>query len=232
MAITFGVATASGTAAGAGRTSNGALTIPIPAGWTEGQFALILLYNDQGSGSVPTGWTQITGSPWGTDTPKLQAFYRFLLTGDTNPVTTISGSAVNMSHCAAMATFNNVDLITPIQVVGTPSVGTGTPMTAGSITTLKNGAWVLGLCGRGDDENSSAQSLGGSTVGVTERFDSGTGEGNDSQVSLYSKEIAALGASGAGSATTSITDPWVSVLIALEVADRSEPMSMRWWSRS
>jgi hypothetical protein len=175
-----------------------------------------LLYSDQGQGSTPAGWDQVSGSPWGSSTPKLQAFYRFLQAGDSNPVTTISGSGTNISHCAAIATFNGVNSTTPIEVVGAASAGTGTPMTAASIDTLTNLAWALGLCGRGDNESASGQSFGGSTTGVTERFDSGTSAGADSQVSLYSKEISPAGATGQGSAVTSATDPWVSVIIALK----------------
>lgn len=216
--ISFGVATTKGTTAGFGRTGNGNITATLPTGWSAGQLAILVLYSDQGSGSTPTDWTQVSGSPWGSSTPKLQAFYRFLQSGDSNPVTTISGSATNMSHVAAIATYNDVNTSTPIEVVGTASAGTGTPMTAGSIDTLTDGAWVLGLCGRGDNENASGQTFGGSATGVAERFDSGTSSGNDSQVSLYDKTIASYGATGNGSATTSTTDPWVSVLIALKPA--------------
>ncbi len=217
-AISFGVATASGTAAGYGRNNNGDLTITLPTGWAAGQLAIIVLYSDQGGGSVPVNWTQITGSPWGSATPKLQAFYRFLQAGDANPVTTISGSSATSSHVAAIATYNGVDITTPIEAIGTASAGTGTPMTAGSITTLTGGAWALGLCGRGDNEVAGSQTFNGSATGVTERFDSGTAAGRDSQVSLYDKQIASAGATGNGSSATSATDPWVSVIIALKPA--------------
>jgi hypothetical protein len=51
---------------------------------------------------------------------------------------------------------------------------------------------------------------------VTERLDAGEqAAGDDGQVSMYSKEITTPAATGNGSATTSVTDPWVSVLIAL-----------------
>jgi len=219
MDITFGVTRTSAT----GRTGNGSLTPYLPEGWKIGQFAILLLYSDQGGGSVPTGWTEVTGSPWGTDTPKLQAFYRFLQLGDSNPVSTISGSDADMSHVAMIATYNNVDLNTPIEVIGTASVGTGSPMTAGSINTLTDGAWAVCLCGRGDNESASTQTFGGSATGVTERFDHGTSQGNDSQISLYDKEIASLGATGDGSANTASADPWISVIIALKPWSQNPP---------
>jgi hypothetical protein len=73
------------------------------------------------------------------------------------------------------------------------------------------------LCGRGDNEAASGQSFGGSTTGVTEYADAGTTSGNDSEVSAYGKRIDTSGSSsGNGSATTSATDPWVSVLIEIK----------------
>ena len=219
MAITFGVATTAGTTSGFGRGGNGTFTVTLPTSWAAGQLCIILCYLDQGTATITTpatGWSVVSGAPWGSATPKLTAFYRFLVGGDGNPIITVAGSTGTLQAAAAAMTFNGVNTVTPIEVVGSASVGTGTPMTAGQINTLTNGAWVIGLCGRGDNETSSGQSFGGSTTGVTERLDAGNGVGDDGQVSAYSKEIASYGATGNGSATTSATDPWVSVLIALK----------------
>jgi len=218
MPIGFGVATAAGVTSGFGRGGDGTLTITLPTDWRVDHFAILLVYLDQGTCSVTTpasGWTEVSGSPWGSATPKLRAFYRFLQSGDVDPIITVAGSSGTLATGAAIATFVGVCRSTPIEVVGTASAGTGTPMTAAEITTLTNKAWALGLCGRGDNEAASAQSFGGSATGVTERLDAGSSGGDDSQVSMYSKEITTKGATGAGSATTSVTDPWVSVIIAL-----------------
>ncbi len=210
--ITFGQVSNSA----AGVTGNGSLYPPLPDGWSAGQLAIAIVYSDQGSGSISSGWNEVSGSPWGGGTEKLQAFWRVLQSGDSTPTVTISGSTTGASHCAGIMTFNDVDGTTPVDVVGTASNGTGTPMTAGSINTLIDGAWALGICGRGDKESASSQSFGGSTTGVTERLDRGTLAGNGSQVSAYTKEIATAGSTGNGSATTSATDPWVSVLLSLK----------------
>jgi hypothetical protein len=226
MAITFGVATAAGTTTGFGRGGDGTFTCTLPTSWAVGQLAILLVYLDQGTASITTpasGWTEISGSPWGSGTPKLRAFYHFLITGDVDPVVTVSGSSGTLASGAAIATFNLVDTTTPIEVVGTASNGTGTPMTAAEISTLTDGAWVLGLCGRGDNEAASAQTFGGSATGVTERLDAGSSGGDDSQVSIYTKEITSYGATGGGSATTSATDPWVSVIIALKPSSATVP---------
>ena len=216
MAITFGVASTSGTTAMTGLSGDGTLTTPLPTSWAAGQLAILVIYLDQGTASTPTNWTSISGNPFGSGTEKLYIFRRFLQAGDADPASTISGSGTNLSSVGAIATYNSVDTTTPIEVIGTASAGTGTPMTAGGITTLTNGAWALGCCGRGDNESSSGQTFNSSATGVAERFDSGTSAGNDSQVSLYDKAIATAGATGDGSSTTSATDPWVSVIIALK----------------
>lgn len=215
MAITFGVATAAGVNAATGLGGNGNLTVPLPASWAVGQLAILLVWNEAGTASTPTNWTQITGSPWGTS-QTLHAFYKFLATSEPNPTTTISGDSTTTSHCGAIMTFNNVDPSTPVEVVGTAGTGTGTPMIAPTISTLTDGAWAVGLCGRGDNELSSAQTFGDSATGVTERLDAGTNVDDDSQVSAYSKEITSYGDVGHGDATTNVTDPYVTVIVALK----------------
>jgi hypothetical protein len=215
-ATTKGTTAADAAGGGGGRTGNGTLTCTFPSGYTPlaGHFAVMILYNDQGSGSVPTNWSQVTGSPFGAGTEKLQIFTKLLVGGESDPVTTISGSGTGISHCANMVIYSGVG---SVGAIGSPSNGTGTPMTAGAITTTDSNSIVLFCCGRGDNENASAQTFGGSSTGVTERLDGGTATGNDSQVSMADKTFASSGSSsGAGSATTSITDPWVSVQIELK----------------
>lgn len=214
----FVVGTGKGTTAGDGRDGNGAITINWPSGYSPlaGDFAVILLYSDAGSGSVPTDFSEVSGSPFGSGTPKLQIFHKSLAGGESAPSTTISGSASLNSHVANMAIYRGSGAI---GAVGTASDGTGTPMTAGAVTTTDDNSIVLFCCGRGDNENSSGQTFGGSSTGVAERLDAGTSAGNDSQVSMADKFFATSGtSSGSGSATTSATDPWVAVQIELKRA--------------
>ena len=213
---TYQTGTTKGTTGAPGRTNDGDLTVSWPTGYgpIAGDLALIVLYSDQGTGSTPSGWAEITGSPWGSATPKLQAFWKVLTGSEGTPVTTISGSTTNMSHCANVAIYSGLG---SIGAIGTASAGTGSPMTAGAITTTADNSIVLGLCGRGDNESASTQTFGGSGTGVTEQLDGGTNEGNDSQVSMYDKAFPTSGtSSGNGSAATSATDPWVSVLVELK----------------
>lgn len=212
---TKGTTAADGAGGGGGSTGNGTLTCTFPSGYTPvaGHFALMIVYLDQGAASTPTDWSAVTGSPFGAGTEKLAIFYKVLVGGESDPQTTISGSALNASNCANMAIYTGVG---SIGAIGTASNGTGTPMTAGAITTTANNSIVCFCCGRGDNENSSGQTFGGSSTGVNERLDGGTAAGNDAQVSMADKTIATSGSSsGSGSATTSATDPYVGVQIEL-----------------
>jgi len=218
MAITFSVATTSGTTSQTGLGGNGTLSTPMPAGWAAGDFALLVTYHAAGVAATPTNWTKVTGAPWGTATPKLYAFYTFTTAGTTDPVAVVVSAATttNDTSVGGISCYRGVSTTTPIEIAGTAGVGTGTPMTAVSITTTMAGDWVLGLCGRGDNEVSGAQVLG--ATAANERFDAGTNTGSDAQVSLYDLAFAVAGASGLGSSDTSATDPYVSVLIALQAA--------------
>lgn len=211
MAITFGVATTTEL----GRTGNGDISVTLPTNWAVGDYAVMWVYNDQGDASTPTDWSEISGSPFGAGTEKMCVFTKFLVSGEATPTTTISGSGTNISHCATILTYRGVSTSSPLNVIGTASNGTGTPMTAGGVTTTVNGCVAIQLCGRGDNETASNQSFNASTTGVTERVDQGTSAGSDSQNSAADKWITSAGATGNASSDTSITDPWVSVVIAL-----------------
>lgn len=211
----FTGATSTGTNSGDGRTGNGDITVGFPAGYTpaSGDLGVIVLYSDQGSGSTPTNWSQVTGSPFGAGTEQLNVFYKALAGGDSAPVTTISGSGTNLSHVAAMAVYTG---ISGIGAIGTASNGTGTPMSAAGVTTTRADSIVVFCCGRGDNEVAGNQTFNSDATGVNERFDSGTNLGNDSQVSLADKAYTTSGtATGTASSDTSVTDPWVGVVIEL-----------------
>lgn len=199
---------------GGGSTGNSTLTCTFPTGYTplKGDLAVMILYLDQGSATTPTNWSVVSGAPFGAGTEKLYIFYKKLAGGESSPQTTISGSAVNLANCAQIAIYKGGNIGT----VGTGSNGTGTPMTATAITTTQNNAWVLFCCGRGDNENASGQTFNASATGVTERLDGGSAAGNDAQVSMADKFFATSGtSSGAGSSTTSATDPWVGVMVEI-----------------
>lgn len=202
-----------------GISGSGDFTVSLPTGWSAGQLALLITYSDGATTtiSVSAGWTQVSGSPWGANN-KVTAWWRVLQTGDGDPIVTIANSVAPNASSGGIATYNGVDTSSPIDVVGSASEGTGSPVTAGGVNTVTDGAWALGLAGRGDNEEFTTETFGGSATGVTERADWASGWGGDSELLIYDKEYASAGATGDGSADTSITDPWISVIIALKPA--------------
>lgn len=202
------------TTAAPGANGNATITGAFPAGYSvvPGDFALWVAYLDAGTLGTPSGWANITGSPFGSG-PRLYIFTRTLVSGDSAPSASVSGAAAGDSSTASMIVFNGIG---SVGAIGTATAGTGTPMTAAAITTTANNSIVLGVAGRGDNENSSGQTFGASATGVREILDAGTNVGNDSQTSCAMKSFPTSGtSSGSFSATTSITDPFVCVQVEL-----------------
>lgn len=219
MAISYGVGPATGVnSCSGGSSSNGTLSMALPTSWAADQFALMAIYLDQGTASTPTDWTPVSGNPFGSGTTKQYLFWKFLVTGETDPVlSTIAGSGTNLVNVGNIWTYNNVDRELPIEVLSANVTGTGTPATALSITTLTRDAWVVFIVGRGDNDNTwTTLTLGGSGTGIVSRFIAGSSAGSDGEIGVFDKPIAgAPAASGNASAAVAVTDPRESILIAL-----------------
>ena len=217
MAISFVSGTTKTETAAPGRTGDGTFTATLSS-WSAGDLAVLILYNDQGSGAITTpatGWTQLTGSPFGTGTEKLQIFYRFMQAGDSSPTITISGSGTNISHCCNCAVYSGVDTSDTFHKIGTANQGTSATVTANGVTTTVDNCMLLFASGLGDNHSHSGQTINSSATGVTEQLDGGTNAGSDSQVQMCDKLIASAGATGNGSATAAGSDPFVAIIVAL-----------------
>ena len=213
--ISFGVASVTGVTAGDGLGGNGDLTTTLPTSWAAGQVAFLAIYTDQGDASTPTNWSEVTGSPFGTATPKLCIFYKVLWSADVNPVSTISGSTGTLASLGAIVTYNNVDTVNIFDIVGNDSAGTGANVRTYSITTTYDSSWVVTFMGRGDNEATGSQTYGGSGTDVNERTDHGDNAGDDAELCVWDKPMLADGATGESAGTTSATDPWVAVSIGI-----------------
>lgn len=212
-----GVGTAAGQTLGLpGRTNNGDISVGLPAGWRPGQFALMAVYNDQGDASTPTGWSEITGSPFGAGTEKLCVFSKRLAEDETNPVvTTISGSAASASHAAGIAVYDGIDYASPLAQNATSSNGTGSPVTI-SCPSLTSGNIAVAIVGRGDNETFATARFGAD--GGTIRVHMGTDEGNDAELVIFDRTVTSTGDPGDATINTSATDPYVGCVIELAAA--------------
>ena len=197
------------------RSSDGDLTVFIPAGADTGSFAVMTVYLDAGAASTPTDWTPVSGNPFDDGTEQMYIFWRFLPEAASNPVTTISG----LSGVAggSIFTLNGVDPDTPIEVVGEDSTATSTVCYGWSINTSTDSAWAVIVCGWGDNGVPTFTKFGGSTTGCFNITAGGSSVGNDMAVSVGGKQFDAAGATGEGSMSMSNV-PWVTVVLSIKPA--------------
>jgi len=215
--ITYAVSTTNSLTGAPGRTGNGTFDATLPTSWEAGQFAVLVAYTDIGTISNGTSsWVALTGSPFGSNTPKMYIWYKFLAVGEAAPTLTVAGHVASESAVAAIITYTGVDGSAPISKIGAATSSTGTPMTAGAVTTDWANEMLLGIAGRGDNDASSAETFGGSGTGVVERVEAGTNSGDDSLITIYDKTLAAAGTTGAGSVDSANTDPWISLIVTLK----------------
>ena len=215
--ITYAVSTTNSLTAAPGRSGNGTFDVTLPTSWAAGQFALLVVYTDIGTiANGTSSWNAVTGSPFGSNVPKMYLWWKFLEVGEVAPTMTVAGHIATESAVGAIITYTGVDGSAPISKIGAATSSTGTPMTAGEVTTDWASEMLLGIAGRGDNDASSAETFGGSGTGVVERVEAGTSLGDDALITIYDKTQAAAGATGAGSVTSAVTDPWVSLIVTLK----------------
>ena len=217
--ITYAVSTADSLTTAPGGTGAGVFDVAmvLPTSWAAGQFALMVVYTDIGTITNGTAsWNLVTGSPFGSAVPKLYLWWKFLEVGESAPVITIVGHVGTESACGVIITYTGVDGSAPISKIGAATSGTGANMTAGAVTTDWANEMLLGIVGRGDNDDSSAETFGGSGVGVAERVVAGTNQGDDSLITIYDKTQAVPGTTGDGYCNGAVTDPWVSLIVTLK----------------
>lgn len=213
MAVAF-----KGTATFVDRAGDGALTPAFPASATTNDLAFLVLYLDSGTASGPesAGWTVAPSSPYGTAVPKLYLWYRRLQSGDAAPSITVAASSPSTSEAlAGYITYTSNALITPVEASSGGTQGLGTPSKTPSVTSLSASAVLVAFIGRGDDETSASQAIGGSATGVVERVDQVGIAGDDGAITVFDKTLVVAGASGTATAVTQATDPFVGVMVAL-----------------
>jgi len=203
-----------------GTAADGDLTVTTPAGWSDGQLGILLLYLDAGDGSTPTGWTEVSGSPFGSGTAKMCIFRKFLdIATDSTAVTTISG--LSGAAGGTIFTFNGADGTTPVEAVGQDSSMTSGATAYGySVNTVTDSAWALICCGWGDNGVAAAAKFDGSTDGVTDYAAGGSSVGDDVGYGVGYKPFNTAGATGVGqmAAPGGGNDPWVGVVLVVKPA--------------
>jgi len=212
-----------GTATSASSTGS-SITISKPSGVAAGNIMIanIALYCQGGGNSCNafpatslSGWTQITAQPGGNGRSYAAVLYKVAGASEGSSYTfLLSGNASTAE--GAIVAFSGLDPTTPVDVVGTMSVSSGTSasVSAASITTLTTNAAVIMF---GQSTHAGPTWSGWTTAtspgALTEIYDNQSSGGASVGAAWALKPT--TGATGAGSATLSAADYNGRILIAL-----------------
>lgn len=220
-------------------------TITAPSGITNGDILLAVLSVGDGTAlpalsvSGPAGWNELTGSPVATDrsdpyTISLRAYWK-LASGESGNYTFTHSSAATEGYMVALTGADTTTPISPNMQTDTddnPGTANGTTTNFPSITTPRDGSYLLGAEALWDDTTGMSV-----PTGTTPTF---TQRRAGSVFYVFDGVLTTAGATGAKSHTNgnnSTAVPWVSVFICVQAAAASAgagvPIKprMRFWRR-
>lgn len=200
------------TVVGVGAAASGAadITPALPGGYTAVADDIWITGHECDNADTlvpPTGWALIQNSPVATGTPtKLSAIWHRAVGGDTAPVIADVGNhqvgrMIVIRGC--IATGNPWDVATATQ-----ELVADTSVSIASITTSLADCLILAMFSTGQDIASTAGATGWANANlssVTERMDDWTALGTGGGFSMMTGGKATAGATGASTATLSLT---------------------------
>jgi hypothetical protein len=209
---------------GAAASSAAGITPALPGGYTAVADDIWVTFHECDSSDTltpPTGWALITSQPVtsGTTT-KLSAIWHRAIGGDTAPTIADAGNhqvgrMIVVRGCITAG--NPWDIATPSQELAADAT-----VSIPSINTSVADCLILAAFSTGQDIASTAGATGwanASLASVTERMDDWTALGTGGGFSMMTGGKAAVGATGASTATLSLTPNFKAMLhIALKPA--------------
>ena len=194
MAISFVSQNTANALSVAGSTG---ITFTKPSGTQDNDLLVVGIYETDISPVTPSGWTQLIASTPRTG-ERLVVYYK-IASSEPSSIGPFTSSASSMSFVGFISCYRGINTSTPIDV--TASAGTavtsGTTVTAPSVTTVTNNAWMLTVYGLRKSSNFSTP------TGMTERVD--YSDGAVATVALDDQLFATAGATGTKSSTTGAT---------------------------
>lgn len=199
------------------------MAVPKPAGVAEDDLLLVWLATNAGSGlsivNVPAGWTQLVRvEDQDSGANETAELYWKIATATEVAASTFDFDFEfgpnNRQAAFGCTALRNVDTVTPFDTTTTtaaPSVSSSTPDPP-SITTVTDGAWVLGFIAHEADDTYTPP------TGYTLAWeDSSTGDTPSEHTSgaVAYKEVATAGAEDPGAFTGSTNDGWVAATVAV-----------------
>jgi hypothetical protein len=195
---------------GAGTGSAGAVTPAYPAGYTAVALDVAFTFIESDFTDTitpPTNWAELSNSPVSNGTTtKLTVLWRRLTAGEAAPTI---GDAGNHMQARMIVLGGCVTTGNPWHLV-LPSAETITDTTVSipGVTTTVPNCLILTAFTTGQDTSSTAGATGwtnGNLVNLTERMDNWTATGTGGGLAMASGEKAVAGATGATTATLSLT---------------------------
>lgn len=203
-----------GAAATAGAADTTSLTIAKPTGTLESDVmvAVISLSSSQ-TITTPAGWTLILT---GTNGTAVQVSTYYKVAGPSEPSNYTFSWAASTQAAGGMLSYDGVHTVSVVDVTGSNATGSGTSVTATSITTINRGDMLFDAYGI----NSTSASSYTPPSGMTERVDlvSPAGSSNPVTVGLAEQAFNTPGSTGTRSATSAQSGSWSTYLFALRAA--------------
>ncbi len=173
---------------------------------------LIAVFGESGSNNIntPSGWQ--VAVVYQNTSPGGAIFYKIASGSEsTVTVTTTGGSSTSYGMGLQLYEYSGMAATSPLDAVATPSSGSGTSLTSGSLTTTQ----ACDLLMSGAAINTAATFTWGSSF--TEEFDFHNGGTNERSFSGADRAVASTG-SYSSSATASASAAWSALLAAFKMA--------------
>ncbi len=173
---------------------------------------LIAVFGESGSNNIatPSGWS--VAVEYQNNSPGGAIFYKIASGSEsTVTVTTSGGSSTSYGMGLQLYEYSGIVGTSPLDTVATPSAGTGTSLTSGSLTTTQ----ACDLLMSGAAINTSASFTWGSSF--TEEFDFHNSGTNQRSFSGADRAVTSIG-SYSSSATASASAAWSTLLAAFKMA--------------
>lgn len=206
---------------GAIQTAIAAITIPVPAGYQDGDLFLLIFNSANQAITTPAGWTQITNSPQSTGTAatiggnRLGIYYKWVSGAQSSVVTVDTGDY----NAGIIAGFRGVDPTIPFNViVGGVKATASTAIVCPSVTTTVADAMIVNVVGLDRDTastNTSGTFVNANLTSLTRGVDYTTNVGLGGGIAFWTGFKAAVGATGTTTATASGTQTCTYLTIAL-----------------
>ena len=207
----------------AGPSQTTSLTIPKPGGLAAGDFMIVMLTVQDGTGAAiapPTGtgtWTLINRHDRTTELG-MATYWKFATAADVSGGDPAFGISPNQRASGGMIAYTGVDTTTPIDDSNANGAATGT-MVANEVTTTTTNTRLIAFFG---SESNGAHTL---PTGMTNRIDAEGSGANANESNAWDEVHAATGLTGNRTSGDSGSNDWIAQLIAIrEFVDVTGPV--------